>query len=189
MPAAVVDHLLRPALHLPEPTQLICRCDSLLPLIAELSINRLQLVLAMEPVDPTTLARIVCRPVLETAVVLRGRDDLIPRYRRGFPKSLDGAPLLWPDVESPFRRQLEAWFATHRIQPQRIAESNDPAFLESLANAGQGLLPGPLLETAPATRSMLGPLGSLPGLMFRSYALSRDEPIAPAALTAVLAAK
>jgi LysR family transcriptional regulator, transcriptional activator of nhaA len=183
--AAVVDLLLRPALHLSEPTQLGCRTGALLPLVAELTINRIQLVLSAEPLDPTALTRMVCRPILERAVVLRGRDDLVQRYRRGFPKSLEEAPVLLPEADSLFRRQLEAWFDTQRIHPQLIAESNDPAFLDALAQAGQGLTAAPLLEDGRSAAAHLGPLS---GLTFRCFAIHRDEPLVHPALTAVLPA-
>jgi LysR family transcriptional regulator, transcriptional activator of nhaA len=184
LPAAVVDQVLRPALHLSEPTRLICQTGELLPLVAELAINRLQLVLSAEPLDPTALIRMLCRPIVEAAIVLRGRDDLLQRYRRGFPKSLEGAPMLLPEADSLFRRQLDAWFDSQRIRPQCVAESNDPAFLDALAQAGQGLVAGPLLGDVRSAPAHLGPLS---GLTYRCFAIHRDEPLAHPALTAVLA--
>jgi len=187
MPAAVVDRILRPAFHLTEPVQLICRTGELMPLVAELAINRVQLVLSETVLDPVVFIRAVCRPVAEAVVVLRGRDDLIQRYRRGFPKSLDDAPLLLPVAGSTFRQQLEAWFDANRIHPQRVAESDNPALLESFAQAGLGLQPCPQFTDA---RSGSPPvLGPLTDLRVQYYAISRDEPLGHPALAAVLASQ
>jgi LysR family transcriptional activator of nhaA len=183
MPADLVDRWLRPVLHLPGAPRLVCRTGELWPLIVELRTNRVQVVLSAEAIEAASLSGVVCRLLSEAAVVVRGREEVIQRYRRGFPKSLEGAPLLWPGTDLPLRHQLDAWFSTHRIHPDCVAESTEATSLDLLALAGHGLVLAP--QAGESATGPLSSLGPLPGLTIRYYAFHRDEPILHPALTAV----
>jgi LysR family transcriptional activator of nhaA len=188
LPATVVDQLLRPAFHLAEPVQLVSRTTDLLSLAGELVIGRLDVVLTDRLLDASVRLPVVIRPLLEAGVVLRGRDDLVQRLRRGFPKSLTGAPLLLPGPELPLRRLLDGWFAEHRLRPEVVAESDDAALLEAWGQAGLGLYPTPQVSSGVSPRSTQDELGPLPDLTMTYHALLRDEPVSHPALAALFAA-
>ncbi|MBU6212466.1 MAG: hypothetical protein KJS73_09740, partial [Gammaproteobacteria bacterium] len=42
---------------------------------------------------------------------------LARKLRRGFPQSVDGAPMLLPTEKSPNRRSLEGWFEAQHVRP------------------------------------------------------------------------
>ena len=46
----------------------------------------------------------------ECGVSVFGTERIAARYRRGFPRSLDGAPFLLPSEDSALRLSLEEWF-------------------------------------------------------------------------------
>ena len=64
---------------------------------------------------------------------------LARKLRRGFPGSLDGAPLLLPTVDSTFRRALDDWFTNHSIRPAVVAELDDAALVSVLGETGVGV--------------------------------------------------
>lgn len=187
LPAAVVDQLLRPAFHLAEPVQLVCRTADLLSLSGELAIGRVDVVLTDRALDSSVRLPVVSQNMREAGVVLRGRDDLVQRLRRGFPKSLTGAPLLLPGPELPLRRLLDGWFAEHRLRPEVVAESDDAALLDAWGQAGLGLHPAVPVSSSISPPAAQVELGPLPGLTVTYHALRRDEPVVHPALAALFA--
>ena len=63
--------------------------------------------------------------------------------RRGFPRSLDGVPVLLPSSDSTFRRALNEWFESRNIRPEVIAELDDAALASVLGEAGLGVFAAP----------------------------------------------
>jgi LysR family transcriptional activator of nhaA len=49
--------------------------------------------------------------------------------RRGFPRSLEGAPVLLHTQNTAVRRSLDRWLDAHRIRPRVSAEFEDDALL------------------------------------------------------------
>ena len=65
---------------------------------------------------------------------------LVSRYKRGFPRSLDGAPFLLPLPATALRRSLDAWFDAE------VAKSGNvpfpcPELVLTLAEIYRGLEP------------------------------------------------
>ena len=63
--------------------------------------------------------------------------------RAGFPKSLDGAPLLLPTSDTAIRRALDQWLDQHGVRPLIAGEFEDYALLREFARAGRGVAPVP----------------------------------------------
>ena len=58
----------------------------------------------------------------ETPVAFFGTEALAAAHRKGFPRSLDGAPVLLPTEGSSLRRSLEQWFDAEGIRPRVVGE-------------------------------------------------------------------
>src|SRR5438445_13467982 len=71
------------------------------------------------------------------------RPRLAAKLRRGFPKSLHGAPALLPMSNSGLRRSLEKWFQASGVRPRLVGEFVDPAFVNVLAVHGLGFISVP----------------------------------------------
>jgi len=183
LPAEVIDRILRPVFHLPEPVQVACQTGELLSLAAELAIGRLDLLLTDRSLEAPLRLPVVGQMLRETGVVLQGREDLVQRHRRGFPKSLQGAPLLLPGMGLPLRQRLDGWFAEHRLQPEIIATSDDSALLENWAQAGLGMCAR--LHSGARSLKGLSDLGPLPDLTVPCHGFRRDEPVQHPAIVAV----
>jgi LysR family transcriptional regulator, transcriptional activator of nhaA len=69
--------------------------------------------------------------------------SLVPRYRKRFPASLDGAFFLMPLENATLRRSLEQLFETQRLFPRVVGEFQDSALLEAFRQAGVGVSAAP----------------------------------------------
>jgi len=143
VPKLIAYRILEPALRLPESVQLECLEDTPEQLLAELALHRLDLVLADAPVGPTVKVRAFNHLLGECGVSVLGEPNLARAHRRGFPRSLDGAPFLLPREDSALRRPLEDWFEKHNVQPQVVGSFADSALLKAFAQAGNGLFVAP----------------------------------------------
>src|SRR5262245_37696777 len=96
VPKLIVRRLLKPALALPEPVRIVCYEDSYEKLLADLALHSLDIVIADSPVPPGSSVRAYNHLLGETDVAFFGVKSLVKKSRRGFPKSLDGAPMVLP---------------------------------------------------------------------------------------------
>src|SRR6185436_5296239 len=110
VPKLVAYQMLEPALRLPELIQLDCVHERPERLLAELAIYGLDVVLADAPAPPAVKVRAYSHLLGECAVSVFGTERLAAAHRRGFPRSLDGAPFLLPSEDSALRPSLEEWF-------------------------------------------------------------------------------
>jgi LysR family transcriptional activator of nhaA len=110
VPKLVVRQLLKPALSLPEPVKLVCYEDSYEKLLAALALHTLDIVIADAPVPAGSSVRAFNHVLGETWVSFFGARSLATTFKRGFPRSLDGAPVVLPLEHTALRRGLDQWF-------------------------------------------------------------------------------
>jgi LysR family transcriptional activator of nhaA len=116
VPKLVVRRLLQPALTLPEPVRLVCHENSYEELLTQLAAHTLDILISDAPVPAGSSVRAFSHLLGETGVSFFGTPALAKAYRRGFPGSLHGAPVLLPMENLPLRRSLEQW-----VRPARGA--------------------------------------------------------------------
>lgn len=86
-----------------------CRDDTPERLFGDLAIRELDAVLTEAPLSQAMRVRAFSHKLGESPIGFFGASALAARYRRGFPRSLDGAPVLLPSADCPFRRDLDDW--------------------------------------------------------------------------------
>jgi LysR family transcriptional activator of nhaA len=173
VPKLVVRHLLQPALALPQPARLVCREAAYDRLLADLAVHSLDIVIADSPVPPGSNVRAYHHLLQESGVDFFGTPELVTKYKRGFPESLHGAPMLLPSENGSLRRALNLWFERHGVVPRVVAEFEDSALLQVFAADGLGLFAAPTLVRKALTRQYgLRWLGRVEGVKERYYAIS-----------------
>ena len=85
LPKLVAYRLLEPALHLPEPIQIVCDENYLDYLLAELAAHRLDLVLSDAPMTPTISVRAYSHLLGECPSRSSGRRSWLENYEQAFP--------------------------------------------------------------------------------------------------------
>ena len=175
VPKLVAYRLLAPALHLPEPMQIECVEDKPERLLADLAVYGLDLVLADAPVGAGAKVRAFHHLLGECGVSLFASERLHAAHRKGFPQSLEGAPLLLPNVGAALRRELDHWLERKGIRPRVVAEFEDSALMKAFGEAGSGIFPGPTaIEREIKAQYHVRVLGRLP-LRERFYAITVER--------------
>lgn len=144
VPKAIAYRLLEPALTTREQVRLICHEGNFRDLLAQLSVHRLDLVIANEPMGRQTSVKafnhtlgvtdmsFLAAPVLSAAL-----ED------KPFPYCLDGAPMLIQGASSVMRQRLDLWLAEHGLRPRLIGEFDDAALLKAFGAEGRGVFMSP----------------------------------------------
>jgi len=186
VPKSIVRRLMQPALELEEPVRLLCHEDDFSRLLADLALHHLDLVIADAPVPPGSNIRAFNHLLGETAVCWFGSRSLVQTYKRGFPRSLDGAPFLLPLENLSLRRSLDSWFEAQAIKPRIIAEFEDSALLKAFGSDGVGIFPAPAV-VADEVMSQYGVqlLGAVDGVTERFYAISVEKRLKNPAVLAI----
>lgn len=184
VPKSIARWLIEPALRLPGPVRITCREGTSQQLLAELSIHRVDVVLADSPIGPDLKVRAYNHLLGETQLSILGVPALARKYRRGFPKSLHGAPMLLPTQHTSVRRGLDQWFDSLDIRPRVVGEFDDSELSWEFGGNGLGVFSAPLvLETQLARLHNVQRIGVAPDVSARFYAISVERKLKhPAAI-------
>lgn len=187
LPKTVAYRLLQPALAAPGFGPVSVRQSNFEQLLSDLTAGRIHLLLADLP-PPKSLNMPVYGHLLgETEVLLYGTTSLAERYRRGFPRSLDGAPMLLPGPGTALRRLLERWLAEHALRVRVEGEFDDAGTMRAFGLGGAGLFPvraalSAEVDESPAVRR----IGTLEGVRERYYAISVERRVREPAMVAMI---
>ena len=114
----------------------------------------------------------------ESRVLVFAPRDRARKLRRGFPRSLDGEPLVLPAAGTTLRRAIDQWLAERDLQPRVVAEIDDSALMKALGGGGIGLFPAPAIVADDVRRQFeVEPVGELDGVRERIYAISPERRI------------
>jgi LysR family transcriptional activator of nhaA len=186
MPKLTAYQLLLPAYKLGEPIRLICRQDRQDRLIAELALHELDVVLADAPIPTGTKIHAFNHLLGESSIGIFATAELARKYRPGFPKSLDRAPMLMPLEHTTLRRSLDEWMSKREIRPEIAGEFEDSALLKVFASAGVGLFAAPIIVKEDLSSKYACELvGELEGVQERFYAITGDRRIRNPAVAAL----
>lgn len=186
VPKLVARRLLQPALSLPEPVRVVCHEGPYDRLLADLALHALDIVIADSPVPPGSSVRAFNHLLGETGVTFFGTRSMAARWRKGFPASLDGAPVLLPLEGAALRRSLDQWFDRVGVRPRVVAEFEDSALLKVFGADGLGLFAAPTVVAAEVCRQHgVSALGSVPDVKERFYAVSVERRLRHPAVVAV----
>jgi LysR family transcriptional regulator, transcriptional activator of nhaA len=186
VPKLVVRRLLQPALGLTESVRLVCYEDAHERLLAALSLNSVDIVISDAPVPPGSSVRAFNHLLGETGVTFFGTRSLARVYRRGFPASLNGAPMLLPLENLTLRRALNQWFDRHGIEPRIVAEFEDGALLKVFGGDGAGVFTAPTVVEREVIRQYgVSVIGRAPQVRERFYAISVERRLKNPAVVAI----
>lgn len=186
MPKLVAHRLIEPALRLQEDVRIVCQEGPQEELLTRLATHRLDVVLSDAPIPPKVKVRAHSHLLGKCDVVFMAGAGLARKYRRDFPESLDGAPMLLPAEGAVLRRSLEQWFDAVGVRPAVVGEFDDSALLKAFGQAGTGLFAVPsVIEQEVARQYHAKRVGSTDGVSERFYAISLERKIRHPAVAAI----
>lgn len=178
MPKLVAYQLLQPAMVKDPSMRLICHEGKMGDLIADLAIHKLDVVLSDTALDPLYRVQAHSYKLGSSDVSIFGHPELVKRYSREFPKSLNGAPFLLPTKETVLRRQLDRWFSENSIVPSVRGEFADSAMLKIAGRNSLGLFAtASIVEKEVLEIYGLATLGQIQGIQEQFFAVSIDRKI------------
>ena len=191
VPKLIAYHLIEPAIQLKEQIHVICREGRTDRLLAELAIHKLDVVLSDAPIPPAVKIRAYNHLLGESQVTFMASDRLARNCRKGFPESMNGAPILLPAEGTTLRGTLEQWFDSLEIRPIIVGEFEDSALLKAFGQSGVGVFAVPsVIQDEVGRQYGVEPIGVVEGIVERFYAISLERKVRHPAVAAVcIAAK
>ena len=189
VPKLLASRILRSAFKHSESMRLICWEDKVDQLLANLAIHGLDLVIADTPVPPTIKVQTYNHVMGKSGVTLFATAKLAARYRRKFPRSLDGAPMLLPTSNATLRRLLDAWLVRHELRPNIVGEFEGSATLKAFGQQQYGLFPGStVIEQEICRQYRVQVVGRLDSVVQRFYAITAERRIKHPSVLAIIEA-
>jgi LysR family transcriptional activator of nhaA len=143
LPKVVAHRLLRPVLRGFETIRLVCREEKTEALFAGLAAQRLDALLTDAPLPAGSKVKAFSHLLGRSGIAFFARPDLAAGFRKGFPRSLDGAPMLLPTDNTALRRALDQWFDALGLRPRVVGEFEDSALMKVFGQEGAGVFMGP----------------------------------------------
>lgn len=186
MPKLVVYHLVTPALRMDRSVRLVLREDRPERLFAELALHSVDLVLSDAPLPGPLSVKAYNHPLGDCGVSILATAELAVKHRKGFPKSLDGAPFLLPTQNTALRRAMDRWFDANDIRPSTVAEVEDSAVIKVFGQEGAGLIAIPsVVEEQVCRQYGVELVGAIDDIRERFYAISAERRIVHPAVAAI----
>jgi len=187
VPKSIAYQLLVPALKLPEPMRILCREENLDMLLGELAVHRLELVIADRPMPANVSVRAYNHLLGECGITFFGDSEQAEELSGGFPRALDGAPMLLPSENTAVRTSLERWFEKHRVRPHVVAEFDDSALMKAFGQGGAGIFITPSVIEAEVERQHgVHRIGRTDDVLEQFYAISVERKITHPAVAAIM---
>lgn len=188
LPKLVIYRLLEPVLEREGGARLDVRDGPTPDLLAQLGAHQLDLVLSDAALAPGSGIRAFNHSLGESGVTLFARPDLAVALRPGFPRSLDGAPMLLPATGSALRRGLDEWLDRHGIVPDVVAEVGDSALMKVFGQNFTGVFAAPSAVADEVTQQYrVAEVGVADDVRERFWAISGERRVRHPAVEAIVA--
>jgi LysR family transcriptional regulator, transcriptional activator of nhaA len=186
VPKAIAYRLLEPALAVSAPVRLVCHEGAFEDLLAQISVHRLDLVIADEAMGKQTSVKAFNHALGTTVMSFFAAPDLKRSLKGGFPKCLDGAPMLIQGSSTAMRQRLDLWLAEQGLRPRLIGEFDDAALMKAFGGEGRGVFMSPtVLEAETCSQYGVKVLGRTSELVEEFFAISVERRITHPCVVAI----
>ncbi len=176
IPKILTCQLLKPVLAMTGPIKLICHEGEQESLLADLAIDKLDMIISDQPLPPNSQVKAYNHHLTDSGFTFFSPPSLAKLCKKNFPASLSGQPFLLQGKRSVIRQSLLTWFEQHNIVPQIVAEFDDSAMLKSFAQAGYGIFIGPtIIEKNIVSQYNVIAIGSTETIKDNYYAISPER--------------
>ena len=183
---SVAYRLLEPALSVAEPVRLICSEGKFPDLLAQLALQRLDLVIADEPMSRRMSVKAFNHPLGSTTMSFFAAPQLKAQLKGAFPQCLNGMPMLIQGAAASVRQQLEGWLTLHQIHPRIVGEFDDGALMTAFGREGRGVFMAPsVLEAETVAQFGVEVIGRSEELVEEFFAVSIERRITHPCVVAI----
>ncbi len=183
---SVAYRLLEPAMSMDEPVRLIGSEGKFPDLLAQLALQRLDLVIADEPLTRRISVKAFNHALGTSPMSFFCAPALKSRLQGEFPQCLHDAPMLIQGAASSVRQQLDGWLARQQIQPRIVGEFDDGALMTAFGREGRGVFMSPsVLEAETVAHYGVEVIGRSDELVEEFFAVSVERRITHPAVAAI----
>ena len=183
---SVACRLLEPALHIEEPVRLICREGRLSSLLADLSVHRLDMLIADRAMPTKLNVRGYSHLLGECGLTVFAAPALASRLNGEFPALMNNAPFLLPGEDVAVRPRLLQWLDKHKLRPHIVGEFDDSALIKAFGQAGAGLFVAPTAIAEQVCRQYsVVEVGRMDAVVEQLYAITTERRLTHPAIIAI----
>ena len=169
-----------------EPVRLICSEGKFPDLLAQLALQRLDLVIADEPMSRRMSVKAFNHPLGSTTMSFFAAPQLKAQLKGAFPQCLNGMPMLIQGAAASVRQQLEGWLTAHQIHPRIVGEFDDGALMTAFGREGRGVFMAPsVLEAETVAQFGVEVIGRTDELVEEFFAVSVERRITHPCVVAI----
>ena len=182
----IACQLVAPALALPEPLRLICREGRLASLLADLSVHRLDLIIADRPMPTHLSVRGYNHLLGESSLTVFATSALAGTLEGGFPVCIDRAPMLLPGEDFAIHHRLLRWLNDNNLYPRIVGEFDDSAMIKTFGQSGAGLFFAPTVIAEQVCQQYnVVRIGQVDALVQQVYAITTERRLSHPATIAI----
>jgi LysR family transcriptional activator of nhaA len=148
IPKVLAFDLIQPVMQGFENTRLVYREGDFESLLADLAVNKVDLILSDRPLSPSTNLKAFSHLLGDTGIAFFASKQVAGSLEHNFPACLNNTPLLIPSDKSTLRGDLLSWFEAESIYPKIVGEFDDSAVAKLFGQQGFGLFCAPECITA-----------------------------------------
>lgn len=164
-----------------------CHEGDLPSLLADLSLNKLDLIISDQALPVGVSVRAISHYLGQSGITFFARRELCEQYQTDFPRSLHQAPFLMPGRNSAQYQNLQAWFVQSKIVPRVVAEFDDSALLKFFGQTGRGIFcVATAVERDVLAQFDVAIIGRVESVSDRYYGISPERKIKHPAVDVVL---
>jgi LysR family transcriptional activator of nhaA len=183
---SVAYHLLEPALGMNQQVHMTCGEGKFPELLAQLSLHKLDLVLADEPVSKKIGVKAFNHPLGTSGMSFLCAPTLKSQLTGSFPQCLHGAPMLIQGPMSSVRQQMDHWLNKHQLQPRLVGEFDDSALMYAFGRKGRGIFTSPtVLDDETTSQFGVEIIGRSTELIEEFFAISVERRISHPCVVAI----
>jgi LysR family transcriptional activator of nhaA len=187
IPKVMVFEMLNDCFDIDSRFILECHEGDLSSLLADLSMNKLDLIISDQALPIGVSVRAINHYLGQSGVTFFATKKDCAKYQSDFPQSLHKAPFLMPGRNSAQHQNLLSWFVQSKIAPKIVAEFDDSALLKFFGQTGRGIFcVATAVERDVLAQFEVAIIGRIDAVSDRYYGISPERKIKHPAVDTVL---
>lgn len=186
LPKTIVYKIIKPALRLPNPLNLVSLEGPIKAILADLAVHKVDLVLSDTPATTTLHSNVYNHFLGESGLSFFVANNLREQYAGSFPECLHNTPMLLPTRQYEVRKLVDRWLSEKNLTPKIYGEFDDSALMKSFGKAGLGVFFMPSTIEEEVCRDLnVSVIGRTQEVKQRFYAISAARRVNNPAITAI----
>lgn len=145
IPKVFTYDFLRPIFEGELDVKLVCREGELDQLLADLALNKLDIILSDCPVPPGRRVKAFSHKITESGLTFYIAKHKKSTISGAFPQNINQQPILIPGEQSSIKMSLISWLNDNDLHPEIVAEFDDSALAKLFGQAGYGIFCTPTI--------------------------------------------